>query len=230
MLRFLALMMLVLPAGAAGAASFDCARASTADETAICADPLLSDLDSLLGRSYAEAKIGGFDDVRTLARDFLADRTACRGRRACLISTYLAVLDQLHDRGASQPVPRRLTADLIAAGAAPDTGQLPQTVGACVSTRVDAVHPRLGDGGPIRDSDYDSGTGIEFANGGYQVSYAREKALITSRPGDPVTMCLVAIPHRCPPGDDRGRFYTVTNQRTHATWTLADSQHLCGGA
>ena len=60
----------------------------------------------------------------------------------------------------------------------------------------------------------------------------RDEAITRLRPapGDKVLMCLVAIPHDCPPGDDRGRVYTVTNMRTAATWTLPDSQHSCGGA
>jgi hypothetical protein len=51
-----------------------------------------------------------------------------------------------------------------------------------------------------------------------------------SRPGDRVSMCLVSIPKDCPPGDDRGRTYKATNKRTGHTWTLPDSEHMCGGA
>ena len=82
----------------------------------------------------------------------------------------------------------------------------------------------------MSDSDYDFGTGVDFENGGYQVSYEREEALLRSKPGDPVVMCLVSIPHGCPPGDERGREFAVTNERTGETWTLPDSQHSCGGA
>lgn len=102
--------------------------------------------------------------------------------------------------------------------------------GRCVATKVASVHPRLGDGSPVKSTDYDSGTGIEFDNGGSQVSYEREKALLASRPGDGAILCLIALPQLCPPGDDRGRSYLVTNTRTRLTWTLPDSQHMCGGA
>ena len=61
-------------------------------------------------------------------------------------------------------------------------------------------------------------------------SYDTVAAIIKSRPGDPVKMCLVSIPRGCPPGDNRGRMYKTTNLRTHGVWTLPDAEHRCGGA
>ena len=58
----------------------------------------------------------------------------------------------------------------------------------------------------------------------------RSPAIARSRPGDPIRLCLVSIPKHCPPGDDRGRFYKATNLRTGKSWTLPDSEHMCGGA
>ena len=55
-------------------------------------------------------------------------------------------------------------------------------------------------------------------------------AIEQSKKGDPVRMCLVSIPHPCPKGDDRGRVYKTTNLRTHKSWSLPDSEHMCGGA
>jgi hypothetical protein len=75
-----------------------------------------------------------------------------------------------------------------------------------------------------------SGSSVIFVNGGSQVSYEQETAVDASRPGDPVKMCLVSIPRHCPPGDDRGREYKTTNLRTHKSWRLPDSEHMCGGA
>ncbi|MFI5010747.1 MAG: hypothetical protein ACHQAY_00205 [Hyphomicrobiales bacterium] len=100
---------------------------------------------------------------------------------------------------------------------------LPLRVGECVATRVKTVTSRL---------EHMPGTGsaIEFVNGGYQVSYDQVPAVDRSRPGDPVTVCLVSIPKDCPPGDDRGREYRTTNRRTGQSWTLPDAQHMCGGA
>lgn len=54
-------MVLPLAAAPAQAASFDCARASTAVEKAICANPDLSRSDEVLARAYATA-LGGLSD------------------------------------------------------------------------------------------------------------------------------------------------------------------------
>jgi uncharacterized membrane protein len=106
---------------------------------------------------------------------------------------------------------------------------LPTRVGQCVVTRVHAVTPRLEDGvthQPIAGS----GSAVEFANGGYQVSYDTVPAVEASRRGDKARMCLVSIPHHCPPHDVRGRVYRTTNLRTGGSWVLPDAEHRCGGA
>jgi len=80
------------------------------------------------------------------------------------------------------------------------------------------------------DADFSSGTTVAFRNGGAQVSYDKVPAIVHSRKGDHVLICLVFVPDHCPPGDDRGKIYTTTNLRTLDSWTLPDSQHSCGGA
>lgn len=102
-------------------------------------------------------------------------------------------------------------------------------VGTCARTTVDEVTQRLQDGGTGRVIP-DSGSAVRFANGLYQVSYDQVAPLNQSRRGDPVFVCLVALPENCPPGDERGRVYTATNLRTYESWTLPDSAHSCGGA
>ena len=106
---------------------------------------------------------------------------------------------------------------------------LPRRIGACAVTRIKAVKTRLEEGDtnkPIADS----GSAVAFTNGGYQVSYDQIPAVDQSRPGDRARMCLVSIPHPCPPGDVRGREYKTTNLRTGRSWRLPDSEHSCGGA
>jgi hypothetical protein len=102
-------------------------------------------------------------------------------------------------------------------------GGLPTHVGACAKTRIKSIETRL-EGVP------DSGSAVTFNNGGYQVSYDTVPAIKHSKAGDPVRMCLVSIPRHCPKGDDRGRVYRTTNLRTHKSWKLPDSEHMCGGA
>jgi hypothetical protein len=105
---------------------------------------------------------------------------------------------------------------------------LPKHVGECAATKVQKIETRLVDGAdrPVKGS----GSAVEFANGGYQVSYDAVPEVEASRPGDPVKICLVSIPRHCPPGDKRGRVYETTNLRTMGVWKLPDSEHACGGA
>jgi hypothetical protein len=100
---------------------------------------------------------------------------------------------------------------------------VPKKVGQCVITKVSEIGTRL-EGVP------GSGTSITFSNGIYLVSYDNVPQAVASRPGDSVRMCLKSIPEDCPPGDERGKVYAVTNLRTKKKFTLPDSQHQCGGA
>ncbi|MBV8889443.1 MAG: hypothetical protein JO305_07220 [Alphaproteobacteria bacterium] len=106
---------------------------------------------------------------------------------------------------------------------------LPTRVGQCTQTTIARIGFRLSDATTGR-SDPSSGSAVNFANGGYQVSYDTVPPIAHSRAGDPVSMCLVSIPEGCPPGDNRGREYKTTNLRTRESWTLPDSEHSCGGA
>jgi len=125
-----------------------------------------------------------------------------------------------------------LTVLALAFGTSAIADTLPTRVGECVTTTVKQVETRLVDGNtniPVPGS----GSAVEFANGGYQVSYDQVQAVDRSRPGDPAKMCLVFVPKRdkdCAPGDDRGVIYKTTNLRTHESWTLPNSEHPCGGA
>ena len=110
---------------------------------------------------------------------------------------------------------------VLAAGV-PAVAATPDRVGACVATRIAQIGFRLGVPG--------SGSALLLANGIPQVSYDPVPGIEGSRVGDPVTTCLVSVPQGCPPGDRRGRRYRTTNRRTGASWSLPDSQHLCGGA
>jgi len=111
----------------------------------------------------------------------------------------------------------------------PAHAALPARIGQCVVTRVRAVATRLEDGATNRPI-AGSGSAVELANGGYQVSYDTVPAVEASRRGDRARMCLVSIPRPCPPHDFRGRVYRTTDLRTGLAWTLSDSEHPCGGA
>jgi hypothetical protein len=118
-----------------------------------------------------------------------------------------------------------------AASVAPTPAPAPTTSGLpglqhelqCVTTAIKEVGNRL-----LQTPG--SGPAISYTNGGLQVGYEDVPAIGRARVGDPVLMCLISIPKQCPPGDTRGRVYTVTDLRTQESWTLPDSAHACGGA
>ena len=107
----------------------------------------------------------------------------------------------------------------------PETASLPEREGGCVTTRIGGIGGRL-----EGDTTFESRTSVGFRDGGSQVSYDKVPAIIGSRRGDPILLCLTSIPKHCPPNDDRGRMYTATNLRRRRTWPLPDSQQGCGRA
>jgi hypothetical protein len=103
--------------------------------------------------------------------------------------------------------------------------RLPARILACGGSVVTDIGGRL-----EGDTDFSSGTSVFYENGGSQVSYEKVTAIVNSRKGDHVLICLVFIPSNCPQGDSRGKIYTTTNLRTLESWTLPDTEHSCGGA
>jgi hypothetical protein len=119
---------------------------------------------------------------------------------------------------------------LVAAGGGAHA-EPPAKVGVCAQSTIVRIGTRFSPKlvKPKRD-EMDEGASVEIRNGVYGVSYEYVAALGNSRIGDPVLTCLVSVPKGCPKGDDRGKMYTTTNLRTQESWTLPDSQHMCGGA
>jgi uncharacterized protein len=97
-IAFLGILILPTPARAAG---FDCARATKADEIAVCRNPHLSELDSEMGGLwYAYSRVpmlmGGNGARMDEAQAFLARRAACGRNLACLTAAYRARIEELH--------------------------------------------------------------------------------------------------------------------------------------
>jgi len=113
----------------------------------------------------------------------------------------------------------------VARASIPINDVLPKALFTCSETVIADIGPRL-----EGDTDYSSGVSVFFKNQGMQVGYDKLSAVIHSRIGDRVLVCLVDVPKNCPKGDDRGKVYTTTNLRTLESWTLPDSEHSCGGA
>lgn len=79
------------------AASFDCAKASTSVEVAICSDEQLSDLDKQLARVYKQAG----PDQKTQQRAWLKYRNTCGSNVQCLVEVYKQRISVLQGVGAA---------------------------------------------------------------------------------------------------------------------------------
>lgn len=91
---------LLLPAAAATAAGFDCSKAASPDELAVCANPQLSALDSeMTGLWYAYSRVpmlmGMSGNRQDDAEAFLARRKACGADIECLTKAYQERIAQL---------------------------------------------------------------------------------------------------------------------------------------
>jgi len=216
--------------------SFDCRAARTPDEREICRDERLAELDQAVTIAYrqvSESKDNA-ETARGLAKDSLAARRACGTDRLCILDQQASEIDAFASMGSNVPVPPWVGEYRLALfksqGKHPTKG-LPKRVGQCTITKIASISTRFGQvlKPPLEKFD-SSGSQVEYANRGLQVSYDYVPALHDSRIGDAVLVCLISLPKDCPPGDERGKFYSGTNLRTKGSWTMPDSQHMCGGA
>ena len=98
-------LALICVAGAASAASFDCRKARTADEKAICAERSLNDKDVRMNELYGINKrtlaMGGRGALMDQQQEWLRNRRTCGGNKACLNRAYdrrLADLEKSMER------------------------------------------------------------------------------------------------------------------------------------
>ena len=92
MIRFVLMAGLAVTATAADAASFDCNRARTPDEKAICANRALNDadvrMDTLFHVDAHLMTMGARGDLQDAQRGWMHKRQACRGDVRCLARAY----------------------------------------------------------------------------------------------------------------------------------------------
>lgn len=85
----------------ATAASFDCRKARTADEKAICAERSLNDkdvrMDVLYGINRHTLAMGGRGALMDRQQEWLRDRRACGASKACLNRAYDQRLGELEN-------------------------------------------------------------------------------------------------------------------------------------
>ncbi|HRD27956.1 MAG TPA: hypothetical protein PLO65_06620 [Caulobacter sp.] len=90
----------ILGAGAAGAASFNCARAATPDERAICDDRALNDQDVRMALLYDIVRrlvpMGSRGAIMDEQSRWLRQRRTCGPDRACLSRSYATRIARLN--------------------------------------------------------------------------------------------------------------------------------------
>lgn len=214
--------------------SFDCRKARLPTEKAICADPQMSAIDALTTKAYRDFEPAFGGDKHKIARELVADRNACKTDAACIVSaqnnalqTYGSAPSWVQDYNIALIGKKAL--DFAAKTPKPTDLPLPASIGNCGFTHIKTLTTRLGDD-PLETASPDAGSAATFTNGGTAVSYDREPGLASSKVGDPIVMCLIAIPRDCPKDDVRGKVYYAVDLANKGTWALPDSQHLCGGA
>ena len=91
-LTSLPVLMLALAWQPSKAASFDCSKAETMDEKAICADRQLNDADVEMSALYTQLKpllgMGARGDLEDEQAAWLKRRAGCGGDRTCLGEAY----------------------------------------------------------------------------------------------------------------------------------------------
>ena len=157
-------------AAPAAAASFDCAKARSPAEVAVCRDPGLSELDATMGALFfAYGKVpmlmGSSGARHDDARQFLAARSACGANTACLRTAYTRRIAGLKgDITQAMQVMFQLQNGDRPAASPPSPGDLPAGVAATLSLypgqcrtaggKPDGGQPRIlsgdidGDGAP----------------------------------------------------------------------------------
>ncbi len=94
-----ALLLVCGLGGPAAAASFDCAKAASADEKAVCASCDLAQQDVRMATLYevltSLVAMGQRGDIQDRQRAFLKQRAACGADEACLSKAYVKRIDEL---------------------------------------------------------------------------------------------------------------------------------------
>ena len=99
----LALAATCLSAGTAAAAAFDCAKAATATEYAICDNPGISTLDEQTAGLYYTLVSSGWlkpaqlNKVKNDQNKFVGRRNSCGANYQCLIDAYTAQVAYLRE-------------------------------------------------------------------------------------------------------------------------------------
>ena len=210
--------------------SFDCGKARTPDEIAICQESVLADIDVLISKAFGRY-VSEFRPKDDVGADYLADRRACASDAACIAAIQARALETYESE--SHPWVNLFAQGMMGRKASTYANSAYSHAaitkpGECVKTRIRKVTTRFGE--PVNDENADQGTSIQYENNDVQVSYERGDDLSGIKANQTVVLCLMSVLHDCPKGDTRGNLYLALNLDTGTQWTLTDTQHMCGGA
>ncbi|WP_421692691.1 lysozyme inhibitor LprI family protein [Aestuariivirga sp.] len=216
---------------ALAAPSFDCSRATAADEVAICSDPELSKLDSLIADAYQTYQ-PDYQPKEEVGRLLLRDRASCGSDKLCIAT---AQWNALQTFGGDAPWAQAMAVDGIAKRAAlasedasAFSKEPPTKPAECRKTHMMDITTRFGN--PLTPDNTDQGISITYDNGSFVYSYERGHAFDGIISGQAAVLCLITVPYDCPAGDVRGRVYYTLNLATKRSWVSSDTEHGCGGA
>ena len=210
------------------AAGFDCKKASTLVENAICSDSELSDLDESMTAAYRDALANSdsSENIKSSQRNWLKKRNTCKDA-TCLKNSYTQRINALNNLAGSPSNHQN------------NNKTLPQKVGACTDSTIMEKNTRFegavaGEAGGEVNVLVAAELGLYIQSvSGLPDSANADKYMYSTNDfaiGDKIKLCLIALPEDCPKGDDRGKVYTVTNYKNDKSFTGVDAWHLCGGA
>ncbi|MDX8499866.1 hypothetical protein RFM99_15715 [Mesorhizobium sp. VK4C] len=99
------LMLSAMPASSDTSPSFDCLKATKADEKTICANEQLAKNDQLTTKAFNEARAKNRDVALARARAFLKLRAACQTNVDCIANAQTQVVLDFGLLGARLPTP-----------------------------------------------------------------------------------------------------------------------------
>lgn len=211
----------------ARAASFDCKKAVSKVEQAICADARLSKMDKELAGAYQAALKQPGNQSSYLKKSqiaWLKERNSCESDTSGMYKNLKSCLTDYYDS-------RIVELSQLA--------YLPQRLNSCVDNIIVGKTTRfpgakVGElGGEILVL---TGNHLGFyvvSVDGLADEQNTDKYMFKTKNfalKDKVKICLNYIPADCPADDDRGKHYSITNYKNHKSFIGTPNWHSCGGA
>lgn len=209
----------------AHAASFDCKKAATKVEKAICDNKELSGLDDEMAATYKLALTkGNVSTIKSAQKDWLQTRNSCATNNSGMNANINECIKEQYNTRLS---------DLKF------LAYLPQKLKTCTDLSIDKKLTRF-DGATPGEVGGEVFVVMQHQIGFFVTSVAglpkdanADKYMFDTKDfakGDKVEVCLTGIPHDCPPGDDRGKDYSITNYKNKKSFSGTPDWHSCGGA